>query len=72
MERILPFTPEHEMLRRAFSDFLDNEVVPYYNEWEEKGIVPREVYKKMGDYGFLCPWVDEKYGGRGPTFWLRW
>ncbi|ADI02737.1 acyl-CoA dehydrogenase family protein [Syntrophothermus lipocalidus] len=68
MERILPFTPEHEMLRRAFSDFLDNEVVPYYNEWEEKGIVPREVYKKMGDYGFLCPWVDEKYGGAGADF----
>ncbi|HHV77501.1 MAG TPA: acyl-CoA dehydrogenase [Syntrophothermus lipocalidus] len=56
------------MLRRAFSDFLDNEVVPYYNEWEEKGIVPREVYKKMGDYGFLCPWVDEKYGGAGADF----
>ncbi|NSW83117.1 MAG: acyl-CoA dehydrogenase family protein [Syntrophothermus sp.] len=68
MERILPFTPEHEMLRRAFSEFLDNEVVPYYNEWEEKGIVPREVYKKMGDYGFLCPWVDEKYGGAGADF----
>ena len=68
MERILPFTPEHEMLRRSFSDFLDNEVVPYYSEWEERGIIPREVYKKMGDYGFLCPWVDEKYGGAGADF----
>lgn len=68
MDRILPFTAEHEMLRRSFSDFLDNEVVPYYNEWEEQGIIPREVYKKMGDYGFLCPWVDEKYGGAGADF----
>lgn len=65
MERNLPFTSEHEMFRKAFSDFVDNEIVPYYEQWEEDHIIPRELYKKMGDYGFLCPWVSEEYGGVG-------
>ena len=68
MERSIQFSSEHEMLRKAFADFLDKEVVPFYNDWEEQCIIPREVYKKMGDYGFLCPWVDEQYGGAGADF----
>lgn len=65
MERNLPFTPEHEMFRKAVRDFIANEIVPYYEEWEEEHGIPRELFKKMGDYGFLCPWVPEEYGGAG-------
>lgn len=68
MLRSLAFTKEHEMFRKAFSKFVENEVVPYYSEWNDKGIVPREIYKKMGEYGYLCPWLDEKYGGVGADF----
>jgi len=63
MERLLKFTPEHEMFRTAFGKFLDKEIVPYYEQWEEDMIVPREIYKKFGDYGYLCMDVEEKYGG---------
>lgn len=65
MERNLPFTSEHEMFRKAVRDFIADEIVPYYEQWEEDHIIPRELYKKMGDYGFLCPWVPEEYGGVG-------
>ncbi len=68
MERNLPFTIEHEIFRKAFQDFVENELVPHYQEWEMNHIVDREAYKKMGDYGFLCPWVEEKYGGSGADF----
>jgi len=39
-----------------------------YEKWEEDGIVPREVFKQMGDLGYLCPWVEEEYGGAGADF----
>ncbi len=65
MERSLPFTSEHEMFRKAFRDFIANEIVPYYEQWEEEHIISRELYTKMGEYGFLCPWVPEEYGGTG-------
>ncbi len=68
MDRILTFTDEHKMFQEAFSKFVASEMVPYYAEWEDNSIVSREIFKKMGDYGFLCPWAEEKYGGVGADF----
>lgn len=70
MERTLKFTPEHEMFRSTFRKFVENEIVPNYAQWEKDKIVPREVFKKMGDLGFLCPWAEEKYGGVS-TGWAK-
>ncbi|MEN6324964.1 MAG: acyl-CoA dehydrogenase family protein [Syntrophomonas sp.] len=68
MERILPFSDEHKMFQEAFAKFVASEMVPYYDEWEEKSLVSREVFEKMGALGFLCPWVEEEYGGSGADF----
>lgn len=68
MERILPFTEEHMMFRQAFGRFLDQEIVPHFEQWEEDGIVPREIFKKFGDYGYLCTWAEEEYGGANADF----
>ncbi len=68
MDRLLPFAGEHEMFRRSFGQFLDKEIAPYYEQWEKDGIVPREVFKKFGDQGYLCIWLDEEYGGAGGDF----
>ena len=68
MERLLTFSPEHEMFRRSLRSFLDNEIGPYYEQGEKNGIVDRDAYRKMGAQGFLCPWVEEKYGGSGADF----
>lgn len=65
MDRSLPFTEEHNMFRRAFGQFLDKEAVPYYDEWEKNGSVPREFFKKMGDKGYISVWLPEEYGGPG-------
>jgi len=59
----LPFTEEHEMLRDAFKKFIAKEITPYHDQWEKDGVVPRELWEKAGENGFLCPWADEKYGG---------
>jgi acyl-CoA dehydrogenase len=67
MSRTL-FKEEHEIFRDSFKKFLAKEVIPYLEKWEEDGIVPREMWNRMGANGFLCPWLDEKYGGSGAGF----
>ena len=59
----LPYTEEHEMLRDTFKKFIEKEIAPYHEQWEKDGVVPRELWLKAGENGFLCPWADEKYGG---------
>ncbi|MGX1983937.1 acyl-CoA dehydrogenase [Thermolongibacillus altinsuensis] len=59
---------EHEIFRDAFRKFLEKEAYPHFSEWEKQGIIPREFWRKMGDNGFLCPWVDEAYGGLNADF----
>ena len=62
------YTEEHEVFRRTFKKFVEKELVPFVDEWEEKGEVPREIWKKLGEQGYLCPWLEEKYGGVGADF----
>jgi acyl-CoA dehydrogenase len=59
---------EHQIFREALRKFLQKEAVPYYDQWEKAGMVQRELWIKMGEQGFLCPWTDEKYGGSGADF----
>ncbi len=62
MERDL-FTEEQGMFREAYRKFLIKEVEPYRESWREAGIVPREMFSKMGAQGYLLTWADEQYGG---------
>ncbi|TKC18795.1 acyl-CoA dehydrogenase family protein [Robertmurraya kyonggiensis] len=56
---------EHEIFRKALRKFLEKEAYPFYEQWEEERIIPRAFWEKMGAQGYLCPDVDEKYGGSG-------
>ncbi|MCW2774388.1 MAG: acyl-CoA dehydrogenase domain protein [Nocardioides sp.] len=56
---------EHEDFRRTVRAFLEKEVVPYHEQWEQDGQVSREVWAKAGEQGLLCFDVDEQYGGAG-------
>ena len=67
MKRTL-FSEEHNIFRDAFRKYLEKEVVPHHEEWEEQGYVPREVWLTAGAQGFLCPWLPEKYGGSEVDF----
>ncbi len=62
------FTEEHNIFRESFRKFLEREVVPFIEKWEHDGIVPKDVWRKMGENGFLCPWVEEEYGGSGAGY----
>jgi citronellyl-CoA dehydrogenase len=64
------FTKDHEMVRRAVKDFVNKEINPHMDEWEEKGIAPlHDLFKKMGDLGFLGIRYDPQYGGQGLDYW---
>lgn len=61
------FTEDQNMFRDAYRKFLAQEVAPHMEEFREKGIVDREIFKKAGDQGFLMIWPDEEYGGLGDS-----
>jgi acyl-CoA dehydrogenase len=65
---IINYTEEHRIFREAVSRFFAKEVIPYADEWEEAGRVPKSVWRKMGEQGFLCMDVPEAYGGLGADF----
>jgi len=67
MDRTI-YGEDHEHFRRSFRTFLEREVVPNQMRWIEAGIVDREVWRKAGAAGFLCPWLETEHGGAGGDF----
>lgn len=66
-----PFTEEHEMFRKSVRKFVENEITPYAEEWEEAGIAPlHDILKKMGRYGFLGLNYPEACGGVNADIWF--
>ena len=59
------FSQEHEMWRESVRKFVEKEIVPFHDQWEKEGIVPRELWLKAGEAGMLCCTVPEEYGGLG-------
>ncbi|MDP3673685.1 MAG: acyl-CoA dehydrogenase family protein [Novosphingobium sp.] len=59
------FSPEHDMWRESVRRFVEKEIVPFHEQWEKDGIVPRELWLKAGKAGMLCCTVPEEYGGLG-------
>ncbi len=57
------FTPDHEAFRDSFRRFIDKEIAPFHDAWEEQGYVERAVWNKAGENGFLCTSMPETYGG---------
>ena len=65
---ILNYTEEHKNFRERLRGFLEKEVTPHADQWEQDKIVPKTVWKKMGQGGFLCTDVAAEYGGMGGDF----
>lgn len=59
---------EHEIFRCAIRAFIEKEVTPNHEQWEKDRIVPRELWRKAGEQGMLCPHVPERYGGAGGDY----
>lgn len=61
-------TQEHELYRKSLRKMLDKEAYPFYEEWEREKEIPKQFWLKLGNNGFLLPWVGEEYGGLGLDF----
>jgi acyl-CoA dehydrogenase len=59
------FQEEHEMFRKSVRKFVEKEIMPHVEEWEQAGMVPRTLFTRMGELGFLGITIPEEYGGSG-------
>ncbi len=62
IERTL-FNADHEAFRDSFRKFVEKEIAPHHEAWEEQGYVDRAVWSKAGENGFLCMTLPEAFGG---------
>lgn len=65
------FTEEHDLFRRSFRDFVERELAPHTDEWERAEIFPREVFRRMGELGYLGMSFPEDLGGGGGDYWYN-
>ena len=66
--RSAPFTEEHNIFREQVKRFIAQEVAPHHDRWEREGQVDRELWRKAGANGMLCPSMREDLGGPGGDF----
>ena len=62
------FTEEHGMLRKSVRAFVEKEVAPRVDEWEEAGRIPKAFWRRLGELGFLGLEFPVEYGGAGGDF----
>jgi len=62
------FTEEHKIFQESLRRFVEKEITPHIDQWEEERNIPRELWLHMGEQGFLCPCLPEEYGGSGVDF----
>lgn len=66
-----PFTEEHELLRKAVTEWVESEIAPHVAEWEEQGDFPDDVFRRAGELGFLGLAFPESAGGQGGDYWAQ-
>ena len=57
------YTDQHYAFADSVKKFVEKEIMPHVNEWDEAGTFPRELYKKAAEVGLMGAGFDEKYGG---------
>ncbi len=63
------FTEEHDLFRKTLRDFVEREINPHAEEWEQAGTFPaHELFAKLGDLGVLGLTYDPAYGGGGSDY----
>ena len=71
MPELSYFDDTHRMVRDTVRSFVQREILPYVNDWEEAGEFPRELYKKAADAGILGIGAPEKWGGSGEDVFMK-
>jgi len=62
------FSEDHQSFRASFRAFLEKEVLPHVDSWEEAGEIPRTIYQQMGEMGYFGLGLPENLGGSGLDF----
>ena len=57
------FGESHNILRRTVARFVEREITPFVDEWEEAGEFPRELYRKAAEVGLLGVAYPEEWSG---------
>src|SRR5580700_9916163 len=57
------FQRDHEQFRDAVKAFAQKEVIPHLMRWDEEGAVDRDLWRRCGELGILCPGIPAEYGG---------
>jgi len=65
------FGEKHDKVRRSVREFVEREIKPFVDEWEEKGEFPEELYPKAGEAGILGIGYPEAYGGCGGDVFVK-
>ena len=63
------YDEDHEQFREVVRRFVDDEVLPHYDQWEQDGIVSRDVWIEAGKRGLVCPDGPAEFGGGGAPDW---
>ncbi len=63
------FTEAHEMFRKSVRDFIEKEIRPNIEQWEEDELFPRWVFERAGELGILGAHYPEAHGGAGGDYW---
>lgn len=64
-----PFHEEHRLFRQALQSFVEREITPNVAVWEREGAIPRDLFRRLGELGFLGVGLAPEYGGGGCDFW---
>ena len=64
------FSEEHAIFREQVRNFVNKELVPHIDQWEQEGLFPKSLYRRMGELGFLGIRYPEKYGGSNGDIWM--
>ncbi|MFJ8262830.1 acyl-CoA dehydrogenase family protein [Rummeliibacillus sp. NPDC094406] len=65
MKNSIAIEEEITLFKKTIQAFAKKEIVDHYSKWEEDGIIPKELWRKLGDEGLLCVDIPEQYGGLG-------
>ena len=65
-----PFKEEHQIFRQQVRTFVENELAPHVDQWEEEELFPNSVFKRAGELGILGAHYPEDVGGGGGDFWM--
>lgn len=66
----MSFTHEHEMFRSLVRRFVEDEIEPHVDDWEDMESIPRSLFQRMGELGLLGIEYPKQYGGADADVWM--